>query len=167
MLILRDLGYWSHFVGDASQPMHVSIYYDGWGDYPNPQGYSKTKGLHAAFEGAYIARYLRAQNISRRLQPLRIDDTSIQARTLTYLHETQSTLIPFFDAEKAGAFAIEAGEGKAFVSDRLAAAVAELRDLIVAAWRTSADSTVGYSPVPLRMIESGAAHPFPNMRGLD
>lgn len=36
MVIIRDLGYWSHFVADASQPHHVSIHYDGWGDYPNP-----------------------------------------------------------------------------------------------------------------------------------
>lgn len=167
LLILRDLGYWSHFVADASQPMHVSTHYDGWGDYPNPQGYSTTKGLHAAFEGAYVARYIRPLDISRRLRPLSPNDTSIQARTLTYLHETQSTLIPFFDAEKAGTFAAGSAAGKAFISDRLAAAVSELRDLIVAAWRTSADSTVGYPPVPVRMIESGAVHPFANMRGLD
>ena len=51
MIVLRDLGYWSHFVGDASQPMHVSIHRDGWGDYPNPEGYSATKGFHGAFEG--------------------------------------------------------------------------------------------------------------------
>ncbi len=42
MLTLRDLGYWAHFVEDASQPMHVSVHYNGWGDGPQPAG------LHAA-----------------------------------------------------------------------------------------------------------------------
>jgi hypothetical protein len=28
------LGIWSHYGGDASQPLHVSIHYNGWGDYP-------------------------------------------------------------------------------------------------------------------------------------
>ena len=30
-LVIRDLGVWSHYVADASQPMHVSIHFDGWG----------------------------------------------------------------------------------------------------------------------------------------
>ena len=33
-LTLRDIGYWSHFVGDASQPLHASVHFNGWGDYP-------------------------------------------------------------------------------------------------------------------------------------
>ena len=37
-LTLRDIGIWSHYVGDASQPLHVSVHYNGWGDYPNPRG---------------------------------------------------------------------------------------------------------------------------------
>lgn len=28
-LILRDIGYWSHFVADGSQPMHVSVHFNG------------------------------------------------------------------------------------------------------------------------------------------
>ncbi len=28
-LTLRDLGVWSHYVGDASQPLHVSVHFDG------------------------------------------------------------------------------------------------------------------------------------------
>ena len=39
-LVIRDLGVWSHYVGDASQPMHVSIHFDGWGPFDNPRGFS-------------------------------------------------------------------------------------------------------------------------------
>ncbi len=35
-LTLRDLGVWSHYGGDASQPLHVSVHYNGWGNYPEP-----------------------------------------------------------------------------------------------------------------------------------
>lgn len=38
-LTLRDMGVWSHYGSDASQPLHVSIHYNGWGNYPNPDGY--------------------------------------------------------------------------------------------------------------------------------
>jgi hypothetical protein len=43
-LTIRDIGVWSHYVGDASQPLHVSVHYNGWGDFPNPDGFT-TKGL--------------------------------------------------------------------------------------------------------------------------
>jgi hypothetical protein len=32
-LTIRDIGIWSHYVGDASQPLHVSVHYNGWGNY--------------------------------------------------------------------------------------------------------------------------------------
>src|SRR5439155_22990745 len=40
-LIVRDLGVWSHYVGDASQPLHVTVHYNGWGDSPNPFGFTQ------------------------------------------------------------------------------------------------------------------------------
>jgi hypothetical protein len=167
VLILRDLGYWSHFVADASQPMHVSIHYDGWGEYPNPHGYSAAKGFHAAFEGGFVRRYVHLEDVTQKLRPSRDCECSIQSRTVNYLHETHSRLLPLFDLEKVGAFTENPLAGKDFAADRLAAAVSELRDMIVAAWRTSADSTVGYPPVPVHDIESGKVNPIMQMQGLD
>ena len=42
-LTLRDIGYYSHFVADGSQPMHLSVHYNGWGDYPNPNGVQRQR----------------------------------------------------------------------------------------------------------------------------
>src|ERR1700694_1235734 len=48
---LRDIGYWSHFVGDASQPLHVSIHFNGWMEkYPN-----LARDVHGRFETALVA----------------------------------------------------------------------------------------------------------------
>ncbi|GAO37414.1 S1/P1 Nuclease [Sulfuricella sp. T08] len=167
MIILRDLGYWSHFVADASQPMHVSIHYDGWGDYPNPREYPNTKGLHAAFEGAFVARNIRPEDVTKKLRSSVDCNCSIQTRTVSYLHETQSQLLPLLELAKTGSFDENPLAGKDFAAERLAAAVSELRDMIVSAWRTSADSTVGYPPIPVRDIESGKINPIREMQGLD
>ncbi|MGH8164345.1 MAG: hypothetical protein ACREP1_08440, partial [Rhodanobacteraceae bacterium] len=35
-LVVHDAGTWGHFVADASQPLHVTVHFNGWGDYPNP-----------------------------------------------------------------------------------------------------------------------------------
>ena len=167
IIILRDLGYWSHFVADGSQPMHVSIHRDGWGDYPNPRGYSMRKGLHAAFEGAFVARNIQQTDITTRMRPSRDCGCSIQIATVAYLRETHSQLVPLFELEMNGAFAANPLAGLDFTADRLAAAVSELRDMIVAAWRTSIDSTVGHPAIRVRDIESGKVNPINQMRGLD
>jgi hypothetical protein len=32
----------------------VSIHYSGWGEYPNPNGYTNSKTIHAHFEGRFV-----------------------------------------------------------------------------------------------------------------
>jgi len=39
-LILVTLGQLSHYLGDGSQPLHLTVHFNGWGDFPNPQGYT-------------------------------------------------------------------------------------------------------------------------------
>ena len=92
---------------------------------------------------------------------------SIHERTIDYLRETNSQLTRTFELEKAGAFSADISAGRDFAADRLAAAVSELRDMIVTAWRTSADSSVGYPPVPVRDVESGLTNPLSQLRGQD
>jgi hypothetical protein len=167
MNILRDLGYWSHFVADGSQPHHVSIHRDDWGDYPNPRGYLAAKGFHAAFEGSYVVQYVGVADITKKLKPMRDWDSSIQTRVVSYLHETHSQVLPLFDLEKAGNFSANTPAGVDFTAERLAAGVSELRDMIVAAWRTSVDSNVGYPSLPVKEIETGKANPIRQMQGLD
>jgi hypothetical protein len=94
-LTIRDIGIWSHYVGDASQPMHVSVHFNGWGDYPNPNGCI------------------------------------------------------------------------AFASGRLSAGAQAVRDLILDAWRSSADAPVGYPMVNMRDIESGKVRVTRELMGAD
>ena len=54
LITLRDLGEWSHFVGDGSQPLHATVHFNGWGDFPNPQGFTLATNFHARFETDFI-----------------------------------------------------------------------------------------------------------------
>src|SRR6266516_4450213 len=48
-------GVMGHYVGDGSQPMHLSFQYNGWLDTtPNPKNYTKDRGLHSRYEAAYV-----------------------------------------------------------------------------------------------------------------
>lgn len=168
MLILRNLGYWSHFVADASQPMHVSIHYDGWGDYPNPLGYAARRGFHAAFEGGFVAQRVTRQQVVQQLAPAHDCECTIQVRTLAYLRNNHAQLERLFLLERAGAFTDpDNREGEAFAAERLAAAGAELRDLVVMAWHGSLAGSVGYPPVAVSDVIMRKANPVRQMRGED
>ena len=165
-LIIRDLGLLAHYVGDGSQPMLVSIHSDGWGNYPNPQGFTST-GLRAVFEGTVVRSKITAKDISANVAPYRDCRCMIERRTSDYLIATQKDVVALYQIEKAGGFAARPDDGKVFVSKRLAAGVAELRDMIADAWRRSADVSVGSPPIAVEDIEAGETSAFDALRGVD
>ncbi len=151
LLVIRDIGYWSHFVGDASQPLHTSIHYDGWID-----RYPGSKGLHAHFESDYVSTYLDAATVSARMKPFAPCNCSIEQNVAAYLGATNSQVVPLYELFKQGAFASRTDAGVNFTADRLAAAASELRDLTVTAWGESAGITVGYPAVSVNDVLTGA-----------
>jgi hypothetical protein len=166
-LTIRDLGTWAHFVGDASQPMHVSVHSDAWGNFPNPQNFSTAKGLHARFEGSFVRSSITATAISAQLAPYRDCRCTIQQRTSDYLSATQTEVVTLYQIEKSDGFDGEHQSGKDFAAQRLAAAASELRDMIVDAWRRSAEISVGYPPIAVRDIESGKTNALSALQGED
>jgi hypothetical protein len=168
-LLVRDVGYWAHFVGDASQPMHVSIHFNGWGTYPNPQGYT-TSPIHAPFEGVFVKNNIKRDDVSAAMAPYKsCEDVTgvskcagIEPRVRAYLQQTLNAVIPLYELTKS------LGNGnpwttktptpaqKAFVVARLAAGANELRDEIVDAWHSSDTIGVGYPLIKVSDIESGA-----------
>ena len=169
-LTIRDLGYWGHFVGDASQPMHVSIHYNGWGkDYPNPNGYTLDP-VHGPFEGDFVSAHVKLADVQAAMARAPAACTgTLQACTAGYLRATLATVEPFYKLWGAGAFTTVGDErGKAFAVERVAAGAAQLRDLTVRAWRESADAEVSYKPAyKVHDIEGGLVIPFNVMHGDD
>lgn len=154
-LTVRDLGIWSHYVGDASQPLHVSVHFDGWGPFPNPRGFSNTKGIHAQFEGAFVRANVRREAVERRLLSYRACRCSIFDRMRAVILESHAQVVPFYALEKSGAFRDGTTAGIDFAVARLAAGAAATRDMVVDAWRASVSMGVGFPMVSVRNIEAG------------
>lgn len=165
-LVIRDLGVWAHFVGDASQPMHLSIHYNGWGDYPNPEGFTQAK-VHGAFEGAYVRANIAAIDVARMLPPYAPCPRPVAACVRDYLKAGHSQVLAYFRLEKAGGFAPGDPRGRAFVEARLAAGAAQLRDFVVDAWRASAKASVGWPAVRVEDVEASRVDPFEALYGTD
>jgi hypothetical protein len=166
-LILRDIGVMGHYVGDGSQPHHTSIHYNGWGDFPNPEGFTNSRQTHALFEGAFTSRVARLDAVEAAMPAADLTGFDVKARTVAYLTTTLGTVVPFYRLEKAGAFRDADPRGAAFVNERLAAGAAELRDFIAAAWTASADASIGWPAVKVAEVEAGTADPWLALVGED
>jgi hypothetical protein len=166
-LTIRDIGIWSHYPGDATQPMHVSIHIAGWGKSPNPNGYTDDKNFHALFEGEFVKDNLVRAEVAAKVAPYRACNCSIEEATRTLLLATLAEVGPLYALQKDGGFAKGDPRGIAFTTARLAAGATAVRDMIVEAWLASADTPVGYPMVNMRDIESGKVKVTRDLFGAD
>ena len=172
-LTLRDIGIWSHYVGDASQPLHVSVHYNGWGNFPNPNGYTTAK-IHAHFEGRFVRQNLKRDAVAAGVGPYvdckcAIDDCrcSVDSRARQLMLASLAQVGPLYALEKDGGFHKGDQRGIDFATGRLALGAQFARDMIYEAWLASADTPVGYPMVNVRDIESGKVRATRELMGAD
>jgi hypothetical protein len=164
--VLETLGELSHFVGDGSQPLHVTIHFNGWGALPNPNGYTEAR-VHGPFESDLVRASVSPQAVAAKIALFRSCDCAIERRTADYLSATGRLVEPFYQMEKAGGMAPGDPRGPAFATQQLAVGASELRDLTVEAWRASATQTVGWKPVAVADVLAGKVDPYPALYGID
>ncbi len=168
ILTVRDLGVWGHFVGDASQPLHVTVHFNGWGNYPNPNGYTQSKSTHSMFESDFVDKYVQETQVAALMKSTSslpaptalLSQQSVMSVIASYLRASNQTVTQLYDIEKAGGFASGSQQAVTFTASRLAAGATELRDLSVWAWQDSLNETVGYPGKRVSDILSGRA-PWP------
>jgi len=165
-LILRDLGVLGHYVGDGSQPLHVSEHFNGWGPFPNPRGFTQDR-VHAPFEGIFVRDFVSVGAVRADMTPYSDCRCPIEQRVETYLAATNRAVTPFYELYKARPFAGGDARWRAFAARRLAAGASELRDEVVLAWRASAAGQVGWPPVSLADVQAGKLDPFDSLFGAD
>ena len=138
--ILFYAAWLGHYVADGSQPLHVTIQYNGWNG-PNPNGYTTAHKIHSLFESLYVTANIKSGDLAPLVaaaQPKLLDDE--WADYLTYLRHSATLVEKTYQIEKAGGFnGAGTPEAKTFTEERLAAGAIELRDMIYTAWVRSGD----------------------------
>jgi hypothetical protein len=137
-------GWLGHYVGDASQPLHTTIQYNGWTG-PNPNGYTTEHTIHWQFEGVFVAANLHAPDVQPRMTAPQVLQGDVFDDYMVYLRQTSKYVEKVYQLEKVGGFTGQGTqESRDFTADRLAAGASKLRDMIYSAWLQSAN------PVPER-----------------
>ncbi|MDD3837518.1 MAG: S1/P1 Nuclease [Phenylobacterium sp.] len=165
-LILQSIGHLSHYVTDGAQPLHASVNFNGWGDYPNPKGFTRAR-IHGPFEGDLVVSGVTLEGVRARMAPFRDCACPVEQRTVDYLTASAGQVEALYELEKAGGIAPGDPRGLAYATERVAVGASELRDLIVFAWRASAEAEVGWRPVKVSDVEAGRVDPYDALRGVD
>ena len=130
-------GWLGHYVGDASQPLHTTVQYNGWTG-PNPNGYSTAHTIHWQFEGPFVDANLHPSDVQSRMTPVHPLEGDVFADYIAYLRQSSKQVERVYQLEKTGGFVGQGTqESRDFTADRLAAGASMLRDMIYSAWLQS------------------------------
>jgi hypothetical protein len=135
-------GWLGHYVGDASQPLHTTIQYNGWTG-PNPNGYTTEHQIHWQFEGPFVAANEHEADVRAKMTEPNVISGDMFDDYVKYLRQTNTYVEKVYQLEKSGGF-VGAGsaESREFTAGRLAAGASMLRDMILTAWVDSAQPVV-------------------------
>jgi hypothetical protein len=142
--ILFYAGWLGHYVGDGSQPLHVTRDYNGWVEPENPHGYTTDHTIHWQFESTFVNAAISEGDVQALMSPVHTmgdewtDYLDYLRHTATYVDEVYQLY------NEHGFDGTGTAESREFTAKRLAAGASMLRDLIYSAWVKSAE------PVPQR-----------------
>ena len=158
---LRDIGYWGHFIADGSQPLHVTVHFNGWDGkkYGNPNNFSESRTIHARWETTLVRAVATEDLVLARVPAPALSTDPVLTQVGAYLAASASKVPDVYRLEAAGGIDNPSPAATSLVLDRLAAGAAQMRNMIAEAWAASADGKVGYPPISVRDVESGAVVP--------
>jgi hypothetical protein len=166
VLTLRDLGYWAHFVGDSTQPQHLSVHYDGWGTGPNPKGYTSER-FHVAFEGPFVTRNVARSGVKASMRPAEACAAPINGCIARHLGQTRAGVEELYRLWGEGAIKDGDARGRLYAETLLGEAASRLRDYLAAAWTASGDAEVTFSRIKVQDAEAGKPIPLGALKGTD
>lgn len=148
--VLYVMGVMGHYVGDCSQPLHVTKHHHGWVG-ANPHGYATNTSFHGWIDGGFFRKDggIKIDGLVGKVRPAKIVGDPLKpndlfTQVMNYLLETQKYLEPLYQLEKEQKLSPDNGksaEGRAFLEARLIAGGQMLGDLWYSAWQQAAEDT--------------------------
>lgn len=147
--IIYIMGVMGHYVGDCSQPLHLTIHHNGWvGE--NPNGYTVWPGFHAWIDGGFAAKTgMKAEDVPVGVTPAKPVSLSpdpagrdpMFAAVMDYITAQHAFMEPLYQLEKSGGLKaddpVKAAEGKKFLGERLLTGGQMLANIWLSAWKNA------------------------------
>lgn len=134
--VIYEMGYLSHMIGDAAQPLHTTRHHHGWVD-DNPHGYTTNRGFHAYIDGTVLSLHALSYDTLKTMPiaTIEIDKNDPWKNILEHVQRSFDTVRPLYELQKSGD--LDKAPGKQFISERLGDGAAMLGALYFAAWQAS------------------------------
>jgi len=134
--IIYNMGIVSHYIGDGSQPLHLTIHHHGWVG-PNPKGYTTDHNFHGYIDDGILRHHhITYDELKGRAKPARkVSPQQPWPDILGYLWETFEQVEPLYAMQKSGN--LDGPEGKRFIENRLLTGGSMLAGVWEAAYRGS------------------------------
>jgi hypothetical protein len=149
--IVYVMGVMGHFVGDASQPLHTTMYHHGWTTNDNPNHYTTSPGFHAWIDGGFFKKTggIDAKKLSAKIHPAEkisaaSDPNGIFKTSVDFIVEANKLVEPLYRLDREGKLNAEsetAAEGRAFLETQLVKSGQFLGDLWLTAQETAPEDT--------------------------
>jgi hypothetical protein len=142
------MGLMGHFVGDGSQPLHVTKYFYGWTG-PNPEHFVNRPAWHAWIDSGFINKAgIGSEEVVAHVTPAAPVNLAPRAdgqdplfgAVMDYLGETNRQVVPLYRLERDGPLRMNGPatpEGRAYIDAQLLRAGQMLGSLWLTAWRTA------------------------------
>jgi len=148
--IVYVMGVMGHFVGDASQPLHVTKHFNGWvGD--NPNNYNSGHTIHAWIDGGFLRRTggIDVEKMSAKIFPAEIipaasGPNGIFQASMNFVVANNQLVEALYKLDKAGKLSDQGNagaEGRAFLEAQLLKSGRLLGKLWLTAWLTAPEDT--------------------------
>jgi hypothetical protein len=134
---IYEMGMLSHFVGDASQPLHTTYRYNGWvGE--NPQGYTTDNKFHSYIDGRVLEDHgVMYDSLRPQFSPRQhVDFRNPWADACEQIRRSHAHFETLYQMEKDGR--LRGPEGKTLITAQLLDAADMLGAFYTAAWVSSA-----------------------------
>jgi len=149
--IVYVMGVMGHFVGDASQPLHTTMYHHGWTTNNNPNHYTSAYKFHSWIDGEFFGKTggIDVKKLAEKIHPAEkiaaaADPNGIFKTSVDFLVEGNQLVEPLYQLEHAGKLSEQGdagAEGRVFLEGQLVKSGQLLGNLWLTAWATAPEAT--------------------------
>jgi hypothetical protein len=139
-----------HFVGDASQPLHTTLHFNGWAG-PDTNGYTTARSFHQLIDGTYFLNTggIEADKLAGGIRPAKSlgklpPPDGMFRLVMSFIVEQNKLVEPLYQLEKEGKLTGtgEAGlAGRAVLEKQVVKAGQLLGDIWLTAWQQAPEDT--------------------------
>lgn len=148
--IVYVMGVMGHYVGDASQPLHTTMHFNGWvGE--NPHHYTTDHKFHAWIDGGFFQKTggIEVHKLTAQIHPAEkiaaaTEPDGLFRVAVNFVAASNRRVEPLYQLEKDGKLSDQGGagaEGRAFLEAQLVKSGQWLGDLWFTAWQTAPEDT--------------------------